>query len=123
MVRFLMPLLALIISIIAILLVARYPTGADAVSYDAPVGLYISIAMMIVLFLPPLILSLFNNRTVRIIFVNYQSFVVMIFLGISFIGLLDARHILVSFMGVLGALISIASILVTLKTQPSKGEV
>lgn len=118
--RFLMVFSMLILAVAGILLVARHPTGPNTVSYDEPLGLWISLGMIIVLFLPPLILSLFSNRTVRIISAVYQAFIVMAFLGVIPIGFLFPVHVWVSVIAVLGTLVSLASIVLTLRTTSSK---
>lgn len=114
--RFFIVLLTLIIAIVTVLLAAKHPTGPNTVSYDEPVGLWLSIGMIIVLFLPPLILSLFSNRVVRIISVVYQAFIVISFLVIIPISFLFPNHMWVSVIAFLGSLVSIVSIVVTLKT-------
>ena len=118
--RFFGVLLTLILAVVVVLLAARYPTGPNTVSYDEPVGLWISIGMLIVLFLPPLILSLFNNKVVSIIAAVYQSFVLIVFLGMIPTGFIFPEHIGVSFIAFLGALVSIASVIVILKTSSNK---
>ncbi|GGB46076.1 hypothetical protein F3157_08610 [Virgibacillus dakarensis] len=118
--RFLMVFLTLIIAVAAVLLAAKHPTGPNTVSFDEPAGLWISIGMIIALFLPPLILSLFTNRIVIILSAVYQAFVVIAFLGIIPIGFLFPNNLGVSIIVVLGALVSIASVVVTLKTNSGK---
>ncbi|PAV29701.1 hypothetical protein CIL05_10035 [Virgibacillus profundi] len=118
--RVFMVFLTLIIAVVAVLLAAKHPTGPNTVSYDEPVGLWISLGMIIVLFLPPLILSLFNNRIVKIISVVYQAFVVISFLVLIPIGFLFPDNVGVSLIAILGALISIGSVVVTLKNDSIK---
>ena len=115
-----MVFLTLVIAVVAILLVAKHPTGPNTVSYDEPAGLWISIGMIIILFLPPLILSLFNNRIVRIISSVYQIFVVISFLVIIPIGFLSPDNISVSIVAVLGTIVSIASVIATLRIDSNK---
>ncbi|MBT2215665.1 hypothetical protein KK120_07510 [Virgibacillus dakarensis] len=118
--RFLMVFLTLIIAVAAVLLAAKHPTGPNTVSFDEPAGLWISIGMIIALFLPPLILSLFSNRAVIILSAVYQAFVVIAFLGIIPIGFLFPNNAGVSIIAGLGALVSIASVVVTLKSRTVK---
>ena len=59
--------------------------------------------LLVVLFLPPLILSLFNNLTVKIISAIYQAF---IFISFSVIVI-----------GVVGTIVSICSIIVTVLVE------
>ncbi|WP_088051657.1 hypothetical protein [Virgibacillus dakarensis] len=118
--RFLMVFLTLIIAVAAVFLAAKHPTGPNTVSFDEPAGLWISIGMIIALFLPPLILSLFSNRAVIILSAVYQAFVVIAFLGIIPIGFLFPNNAGVSIIAGLGALVSIASVVVTLKSRTVK---
>lgn len=115
-----MVFLTLVIAVVAILLVAKHPTGPNTVSYDEPAGLWVSIGMIIILFLPPLILSLFNNRIVRIVSSVYQIFVVISFLVIIPIGFLFPDNISVSIVAVLGTIVSIASVVATLRIDSNK---
>ncbi|MBD8028076.1 hypothetical protein H9636_15605 [Ureibacillus sp. Re31] len=118
--RFFMVLVTLIIAVGAILLAAKHPTGPNTISYDEPLGLWLSIGIVVILFLPPLILSLFNNLVVRVISAVYQGFVVIAFLGIIPIGFLFSNNIGVSVIGILGTLVCIGSIVVTLKNSSNK---
>lgn len=115
--RFLMIFVTLMIAIGAILLAARHPTGPNSVSYDEPLGLWLSIGMTIILFIPLFIFSLFSNKIVKIISVVLQTFVAMSFLFIIPIGFFLPENLLVSVVGVLGVVVSVVSIIVTLKTN------
>jgi len=53
--RFVLVFIMLMIAILAVLVAAKYPRGSTTVSYEEPVGLIISLAMIVILFLPPLI--------------------------------------------------------------------
>ncbi|GAB2542627.1 hypothetical protein [Gracilibacillus alcaliphilus] len=112
--RFLMVLLTLITAIVAVLLAAKNPTGPNTVSYDEPLGLWLSIGMIVVLFLPPLFLSLFNNMVVKIISAVYQGFIVIAFLGLIPIGFFVQDGVSVGMVGIIGTIISICSIVVTI---------
>lgn len=118
--KFYMVFLTLLIAVGAVLLAARYPTGPNTVSYDEPAGLWISIGIIIVLFLPPLLLSLFSNRVVRNISAMYQAFIVISFLGIIPVGFLSPNNLGLSAIAILGVVVSIASIVVTLKIKSNK---
>lgn len=118
--KFYMVFLTLLIAVGAVLLAARYPTGPNTVSYDEPAGLWISIGIIIVLFLPPLLLSLFSNRVLRNISAMYQAFIVISFLGIIPVGFLSPNNLGLSAIAILGVLVSIASIIVTLKIKSNK---
>lgn len=115
-----MTFITLIIAVVVILLAARHPTGPNTVSYEEPAGLLIAIGMVIVLFLPLLILSLFSHRVVRIISAVCQTIVVISFLGIIPIGFLFPQHFGVSIIAFFGFLTSIASVVVTLKTDSNR---
>lgn len=52
-----MVLLTMVLAIIALFLAAKNPTGPNTVSFDEPFILWISLGILVVLFLPPLILS------------------------------------------------------------------
>lgn len=112
--RILWLFLTLIIAIVAALLAAKHPTGPNTVSYDKPAELLLSIGMIIVLFLPPLILSLFENQGVRILSAVYQAFIVISFLGMIPLGFL-IPDVSVSVIAFSGTIVSIASMIATLK--------
>lgn len=111
--RISMVFLTMVLAIIALLLAAKYPTGPNTVSFDEPVGFWIYFVMLIVLFLPPLILSFFNHLAVKIMSAIYQVFIV-----ISFLGLIPVGFIIPSFwvitVGVIGTIVSICSIIITI---------
>ncbi|MUV38219.1 putative membrane protein YdeH [Lentibacillus sp. JNUCC-1] len=114
--RFLMVVLTLIAAVGSVLLAAKHPTGPNSVSYDEPIGLSLSIGMIVVLFLPPLILSLFGHRVVRIISAVYQFFIVISFMGTIPISFLLVSSIGMTAVAVIGTLLSIVSVVITLKT-------
>ncbi|WP_339216020.1 hypothetical protein [Ornithinibacillus sp. FSL M8-0202] len=117
--KFLMVLLTLGLAIVTLLLAASNPTGPNTVSFDDPVGLWTSLGMLIVLFLPPLILSLFNHLAVKIISAIYQGFIVLTFFGLILVGLiLPSVPIIV--LGLLGVATSICSIIVTVSVGLKK---
>ncbi|MCF3944790.1 hypothetical protein [Oceanobacillus alkalisoli] len=111
-----MVLFTLILAIAAILIAARHPTGPNTVSYDEPFGLWLSIGMVIILFLPGLILALFKNRTANMILIVFQAFVAIVFLGMMPIGFIFQGSIGVSVIALLGTLVSIASIVIIART-------
>src|SRR5699024_11796166 len=78
--RFLMLVFTLILAVTAILIAAIHPTGPNTVSYDEPAGLWLSIGMVVVLFLPLFLLSYFNHLVVIIIYALCQSIIVLCFL-------------------------------------------
>ncbi|MBC5636602.1 MULTISPECIES: hypothetical protein [Ornithinibacillus] len=114
-----MLLLTLVLAIVTLLIAASKPTGPNTVSFDDPVGLWTSLGMLIVLFLPPLILSLFNHLAVKIISAIYQGFIVLTFFGLILVGLiLPSVPIIV--LGLLGVATSICSIIVTVSVGLKK---
>lgn len=115
--KFLMVLFLLILAIAVILIAARHPTGPNTVSYDEPLGLWLSIGMAVILFLPGLILALFKNRTANIIFIVFQAIVAIAFLGMVPIGFIIQKSIGVSVVAILGVLISIACIVITARSS------
>jgi len=111
--RLSMVLLTMMLAIIALLSAAKNPTGPNTVSFDEPESLWLSLVMLIVLFLPPLILSFFNKLVVKIISAIYQSFIVLAFLGLILVGLIIPSF-WVTTIGVVGTVVSICSIIVTI---------
>lgn len=112
--RVLMILLTLLLAIASILLAARYPTGPNTISYSDPAGLWISIGMVVVLFLTPLLLSLFQNFIIRVISAVYQAFIVIAFIGLFLASLFTSVGVTVTIAAILGTVAGIASIFVSL---------
>lgn len=111
--------LTLILAIIALLIATQHPTGPNTVSFNEPVGLLISLGMLIALFLPPLIMSFFNHVIVKIFSTIYQSFIVISFLFIIPIGfLIPALSVII--IGMIGTFVSLGSILTTIFTGLKK---
>ncbi|KRU15488.1 hypothetical protein [Bacillus pumilus] len=117
--RFSLVLLTLMMSIVVLLVAAKNSTGDHVISFDQPHILIISIGIMVCLFIPPLVMSFFNHLIVRTISSVYQCFIVLSFLGLIPIGflILDFLTVVVS---VLGALASVASLIVTLRIDRNK---
>src|SRR5690625_5084230 len=59
--------ITLIIAILTILIAARHPTGPNTVSYDDPLGLLISIGLVIILFMPIYLLTLSTRPMFKIL--------------------------------------------------------
>lgn len=113
--RFSMVFLTMVLAIVALLLAAKHPTGPNTVSFDEPEILWLSMGMLVVLFLPPLILSFFNNLAVKVISAIYQAFIVLSFIVLIPIGfIVPSGGFWVSVIGVVGAIVSICSIIVTI---------
>ena|SRR5690625_267577 len=110
--RFSMVFLTMVLSVVILLIAAQHPTGPNTVSFDDPVGFWISLGMLVAFFVPPLVLSFFNNLTVKVISAIYQSFIVIHFFILIPVGYL-IPGVSISVIGTLGALVSIGSIFVT----------
>ncbi|MCY7762801.1 hypothetical protein MOC76_15415 [Bacillus spizizenii] len=111
--RFFLVLLTLIMSIVVMLVAAKNSPGDNVISFDEPRILMISIGIVVFLFIPPLVMSFFGNRVVRIISGVYQCFIVLTFLGLIPIGFLIPNGILTIIASILGTVVSITSVVVT----------
>lgn len=106
-------LIITILAIGALLFAAKNPTGPNTVSFDEPLNLLMSLGTLIVLLLPPVILSFFNHLVLNIIFAIYQAFIVLTFLGLIIVGFVIPSSWLIA-IGALGAIVGISSIVVTI---------
>ena len=111
-----MVFLTMILAVIAILTAAKHPTGPNSVSYDEPVGLWLSIGMTVLLFLPPFILAFFNHIAVKIISALYQCFIAFGFLGLILVVFFIPNGFWIGIIAIVGTLVTICSILVTIMT-------
>lgn len=118
--RFGLVFISLLIAIGAVLLAAKHPTGPNTVSYDDPNGLWLSIGLLVIVFLPPLILSFFSNRAVRMINGIYLTLIVITFLAMVPIGFFVPELIAVGIIGLLGAITTGAGLVMTIKTDLQK---
>src|SRR5699024_6048192 len=112
--RLLMLVFTLVLVVTAILIAAIHPTGPNTVSYDEPAGLWLSIVMLVVLFLPLFLLSYFNHLVVKIISALCQSIIVLSFLSLIPIGIIAPNGFWLSMLGIIGTIVSILSIVVTI---------
>ncbi|WP_018931963.1 hypothetical protein [Gracilibacillus lacisalsi] len=119
--RLSMVFLTMILAIISLLLAAKNPTGPNTVSFDEPMGLLMSVGMLVVLFLPPLFLAFFNQLPLKIISAIYQGFIVLSFLVMIPIGFF-IPSVSVILVAVLGTIISICSVIVTISAGRDKVE-
>src|SRR5699024_12191198 len=87
--RFLMLVFTLVLAVTAILIAAIHPTGPNTVSYDEPAGVWLSIGMVVVLFLPLFLLSYFNHLVVKIISALCQSIFLFSFFTLIPIGIIS----------------------------------
>ncbi|PKG22697.1 hypothetical protein [Niallia nealsonii] len=119
--RLSMVLMIMILAISALLLVAKNPTGPNTVSFDEPLNLLMSLGTLIVLLLPPLILSFFNHLALNIISAIYQAFIVLTFLGLIIVGFV-IPSIWIIVIGALDAIVGISSIVMTIFEGVKKGK-
>lgn len=118
--RLSMVLMIMILAIVALVLAAKNPTGPNTVSFDDPLNFWLSLGTLIVLLLPPLILSFFNHLVLNIISAIYQAFIVLTFLGIILVGFV-IPSIWIIVIGALGTIVGIGSIVVTIVEALKKG--
>jgi hypothetical protein len=111
--RLSMYLIMMILAIVALFLAAQNPTGPNTVSFDKPLNLLLSLGTLIILLLPPLVLSFFNHLALNIISAIYQAFIVLTFLGLILVGIVIPSVEIIS-IGALGAVVGIGSIVVTI---------
>lgn len=106
-------LLIMILAITALFFAASHPTGPNTVSFGEPINLLLSLGTLVFLLMPPFILAFFNHIAVSIISAIYQAFIVLFFLGLILVGILIPSMWILG-IGVLGAITSIISIIVTI---------
>lgn len=111
--RFSMVFLTMILAVVIVLLADKNPTGPNTVSFDEPAILWLSIGILVVLFLPPLVLSFFNHLVVKIISAIYQAFIVLSFIALIPIGFIGSGF-WVTVIAIVGTIVSICSIIVTI---------
>lgn len=118
--RFLFVLFTLFIAVGGMLVAAKEPLGPNAISYDDPANLLLSIGMVVFLFIPPLVLAFFKNAVVRIISVVYQSFIAFAFLSTIPVGFTVPNGLLIVFFAITGTVVSITSIVITMNAGLDK---
>ncbi|OAI87232.1 hypothetical protein AYO36_06755 [Exiguobacterium sp. KKBO11] len=106
----------LCVAIVAVLVAARHSTG-NAISFEEPLSVYIAIGLIVVLFLPPLILSFFEHPVLKIVNVIYQSLIVFSFVGLIPVGFLIPNGSSTIIVAVLGTVASLASVIVTVRSH------
>ena len=106
----------LCVAIVAVLVAARHSTG-KTISFEEPLSVYIAIGLIVVLFLPPLVLSFFEHPVLKIINVVYQSLIVFSFVGLIPVGFLIPNGSSTIIVAVLGTVASLASIIVTVRNH------
>lgn len=119
--RFSMVFLTMVLAIAGLLLAAKRPTGPNAVSFDEPVGLWLSLGTLVTLFIPLFILSFFHHTAVTIISALYQILIVFaLFVIFIPVGFIVSDGISLSVIGFVGTVASICSIIVTIRTGLKK---
>ncbi|WP_066188263.1 MULTISPECIES: hypothetical protein [Gracilibacillus] len=118
--RVTMVVLTLLVAIGLILAGAKNPIGTNANSFDEPWGLWLAIGVVVFFFLPPVILAFFNHIVVKIASAVYQGFIAMSFIVLIPVGFFVEDGTMISAAGVLGAVISISSIVVTIVAGTTK---
>ncbi|WP_329470875.1 hypothetical protein [Exiguobacterium sp. 9-2] len=106
----------LCVAIVAVLVAARHSTG-NTISFKEPLSLYIAIGLIVVLFLPPFILSFFENPVLKIVNVIYQSLIVFSFVGLIPVGFLIPDGSSTLIVAVLGTVASLTSVIVTVRSH------
>lgn len=106
--------LLMIISVITLFVTAYFQRDVNTLSMNDPQVVQASIILIVLLFALPVILSFFDNRILRIISSIYQSIFLFGFILLIPTGLLSISAILVSIISLLGAVVSVWSILITL---------
>ncbi|MDX8045319.1 hypothetical protein SH601_04890 [Gracilibacillus sp. S3-1-1] len=109
---FYIDLLTFVVAIIGTLLAAFNKTG-KTISFEEPITFLVGFVVVVMLFLPSLILSLFNKPRARFAFAIYQGFIALLFLGLIPSGFLGFRGGTgASIIGIIGTVICIWSIVV-----------
>ena len=112
--RFGLLILMLIVSIVTLFVTAYYQRDVNTLSLNDPQVIQASIIIMVILFIPPILLSFFNHKFWRFISAIYQS---MFFLGFIILvptGVFSFNAVFISVASLVGAVISIWSIIITL---------
>ncbi|MFS0657091.1 hypothetical protein [Bacillus sp. 179-C3.3 HS] len=118
--RFLLVLSTLVMSVAVLLTAAMDSLGEHTISFEEPFILMLSVGMVVVLFIPPLVLSFFHHIVIRVISGIYQCFIVFSFLGLLPIGFLIPNGGLIILVSVIGFLVSVVSVIVTFLDSKSR---
>ncbi len=102
-------------AIVAVLVAARHSTG-NTISFEEPFSVYIAIGLIVVLFLPPFILSFFEQPILKIINVVYQSLIVFSFVSLIPVGFLIPNGSSTIIVAILGTVASLASVIVATRS-------
>ncbi|AYW45283.1 hypothetical protein LQF61_05250 [Tetragenococcus koreensis] len=107
----------LILSIATLLFVANFQKDTNTISINEPNVIKASVIMIIIFFLPPILLSFFNNRFSRMFSFYYQIIFLLGFLALVPIGLFSFRGIPITILASCGAIVSLWSLLITKPNQ------
>jgi len=103
-------LLSMALAVATLLIAARYAVGQSVLSFEQPQALSLSIAIVVLLFIPPLFLSFFENTVMKIINAAYQSIISLSFIGLIPMGFMTPDGSLpIVLTAVIGTAISIVS--------------
>ncbi|MGI1806652.1 hypothetical protein ACRPK8_13075 [Exiguobacterium sp. TDN 0502] len=105
----------LCVAIVAVLVAARHSSG-NTISFEEPFSVYIAIGLIVVLFLPPFILSFFEQPVLKIVNVVYQSLIVFSFVSLIPVGFLIPNGSSTIIVAILGTVASLASVIVATRS-------
>ncbi|WP_040981122.1 hypothetical protein [Oceanobacillus jeddahense] len=114
--------LTLIVSIIALFVTAYYQRDFNTLSLDDSQIIQASIIIMVILFIPPVLLSFFNHKFWRFISAIYQSMFFLGFIVLVPTGVFSFNAVFISIVSLVGAVISLWSIFITLPESFFKEE-
>ncbi|MGG4265728.1 hypothetical protein [Peribacillus simplex] len=120
--RFSLVVLTMLMATATLFVAAQNSVGENVISFDQPAAIIISIVIVVLLFLPPLILSFFDHIAVKIINAVYQSVIVLAFIGLIPIGFMVPNGSMTIIVAVLGTIVSILSLVVVLLKNPTNNE-
>ncbi|MDK6298435.1 hypothetical protein QP156_10430 [Staphylococcus caprae] len=106
-------ILAILSTVAMVLVMAKYPSGPNTMSYDHPWEVWLAVLTNIAMALPALILGFFNNLICRIISAILQMFAVMMY-GLFIIVAFAAEIVPVGLMALLTVLLILLSTFMTL---------
>ncbi|MCY7718480.1 hypothetical protein [Bacillus altitudinis] len=115
--RFLFIFSTLLMAILILFTASKNSPGKNTVSLDEPIPFILSAAMIIFFFIPPLVMSFFDQIVVRMISGIYQCFILMVFIGLMPISFLIPNGGLTFLESILGCVMSLLSIIFTLLSR------
>lgn len=111
--RFLFIFSTLLMAILVLFIASKNSPGKNTISLDEPILFILSAGMVIFFFIPPLVMSFFDQIVVRVISGTYQCFILLLFLGLIPISFLIPNGGLTFLVAILGCLLSLFSIIFT----------